>query len=203
MEPDGPLLTLDLCMAKNPKGVTVRRTPSWEAAYCEYFAARQRAFMRTAYGIVGNWSVAEEATQATFAKLYAYWPRIEGDSIDAYARRVLVNTCIAASRKARREVSTEQVPEQQVEPDHGQRVDLLAAMRQLSPADRAVVTLRFLDDLSVADVSDALNVPPGTVKSRTSRALARLESLLTTGDNPENSPPGKGASLGKGRHHAA
>ena len=50
------------------------RTPRWEPAYCEYFAARQRSFMRTAYAMLGSWSAAEDATQQTFTTLYVRWP---------------------------------------------------------------------------------------------------------------------------------
>jgi RNA polymerase sigma factor (sigma-70 family) len=134
--------------------------------------------MRTAYGILGSWPTAEDATQATFTKLYAYWPRIRHDTVDAYARRVLVNTCIAASRASRREIASDSIPEALTESSPDERLDLLSAMRQLSARDRAVLVLRFLDDLSVADVAEVLELPAGTVKSQTSRALARMEAIL-------------------------
>src|SRR3954463_7698048 len=90
------------------------RTPRWEPAYCEYFAARQRSLMRTAYAMLGSWAAAEDATQQTFTTLYVRWPRISPDKIDAYARRVLVNTCIAVYRTRGREVLRDEVPERQV-----------------------------------------------------------------------------------------
>jgi DNA-directed RNA polymerase specialized sigma24 family protein len=130
------------------------RAPAWEQEYCEYFAARQRSFMRAAYAMLGSWPAAEDAVQSTFTALYVRWPRITGDGPDAYARRVLVNTCIDISRRRRRELVTDRLP------------------------DRAVVALRYLEDLSVRDVAVALDLPEGTVKSRSSRALARLEQLL-------------------------
>ena len=74
------------------------RTPRWEPAYCEFFAARQQPFMRTAYAMLGSWAAAEDATQQTFTALYARWPRIARDKTEAYARRVLVNTCISVYR---------------------------------------------------------------------------------------------------------
>lgn len=158
----------------------MRRHPEWESAYCDYFAARQRSFMRIAYTIVGNWPAAEDATQSTFTKLYVYWPRVsKSDSVDAYARRVLVNTCIAESRHSRHEFATDQIPEQAGIQEPADRLDLLAAMRQLSARDRAVLALRFLEDLSVADVSAVLELPEGTIKSQTSRALGRLEAILS------------------------
>ena len=63
--------------------------------------------------------------------------------------------------------------------DPGDRLDLAAALAGLSTTDRAVLALRFLDDLPVADVAAVLRMPEGTVKSRTSRALARLHTVLT------------------------
>jgi RNA polymerase sigma-70 factor (sigma-E family) len=154
------------------------RTPRWEAAYCEFFEARQRSFMRTAYAMLGNWAAAEDATQQTFTALYAKWPGISPDRIEAYARRVLVNTCIAVYRQRGHEVLIGQVPERVVREDHDERLALFAALSQLTTRDRAVLALRFLDDLPVAEVALVLGVPEGTVKSQTSRALGRLQSVL-------------------------
>jgi RNA polymerase sigma-70 factor (sigma-E family) len=154
------------------------RTPRWEPAYCEFFAARQRSFMRTAYAMLGSWTAAEDATQQTFTALYAKWPGISPDRIEAYARRVLVNTCIGIYRQRSREILRGEVPERGVREEHDERLALLAALTQLTARDRAVLALRFLDDLPVAEVAAILDVPEGTVKSQTSRALGRLQSVL-------------------------
>lgn len=154
------------------------RVPAWEGEYCEFFAARQRSFMRAAYAMLGSWSAAEDAVQSTFMALYARWPRITSGSPDAYGRRVLVNACIEISRRRRREVVTDRVPDREVE-DEPTNVDLMSALARLSVRDRAVVALRYLEDLSVRDVAAALDLPEGTVKSQSSRALTRLEQLLT------------------------
>jgi RNA polymerase sigma-70 factor (sigma-E family) len=156
------------------------RAPRWEAAYCEFFAARQRSFMRTAYAMLGSWAAAEDATQQTFTALYTRWPRIARDKVDAYARRVLVNTCIAVYKARGREVLRDDLPDGGVwSDDHDQRLVLLDALAGLSPRDRGVLALRYLEDLSVAEVSEALGLPEGTVKSQTSRALGRLQAALT------------------------
>ena len=157
------------------------RAPAWEQEYCDFFEARRRPLTRTAHAILGSWPAAEDATQQTFVQLYVHWPRIQRAAVDSYARRVLVNACFSSLRKARREVLADDVPDPAL-PDGGpateQRLDLAAALRRLSARDRAVLALRFLDDLPVAVVAEVLELPVGTVKSQTSRALARLESLL-------------------------
>ncbi len=163
------------------------RTPAWEAEYVEYVAARQRSFMRAAYAMLGSWPAAEDAVQTTLTELYARWPRISSGNPEAYGRRTLVNTCIGVSRKRRREVVTDRVPE--VATGDGQApVDLMDALARLSVRDRAVVALRYLEDLSVREVALALDLPEGTVKSQCARALTRLEALLSpaepTGGNP-------------------
>lgn len=161
------------------------RTPTWESAYCEFFAARQRPLMRTAYAILGSWSAAEDAAQTTFTQLYTHWPRIQPGAVDAYARRTLVHTCFRMARRRSRELSTAHPPERAGSdpgPDRAERADLLAALAGLSARDRAVLALRFLDDLSVAEVATLLDVPEGTVKSQTSRALDRLRDVLAAAE---------------------
>lgn len=156
------------------------RTPRWEPAYCEFFAARRRSYLRTAYAMLGSWTAAEDAAQQTFTALYARWPRIAAGQVEAYGRRVLVNTCIAVYRHRGREVPRAELPEVGVWEEHDQRLAVLSALAGLSARDRAVLALRFLEDLSVAEVAAALGLPEGTVKSRTSRALARLQQELDT-----------------------
>lgn len=154
------------------------RAPRWEPAYCAFFEARQRSFMRTAYAMLGSWAAAEDATQQTFTALYARWPSVSPDRIEAYARRVLVNTCMSVWRARGREVLHDEVPEQCVREDHEERMALLDALSGLLPRDRAVLALRYLEDLSVAEVAQVLGLPQGTVKSQTSRALVRLQSAM-------------------------
>lgn len=161
------------------------RAPRWEAAYCEFFEARQRSFMRTAYAMLGSWPAAEDATQQTFTALYTRWPRISPDKIEAYARRVLVNTCIGVYRVRGREVLREELPERATWEDHDERLQLLAALGGLTARDRAVLALRFLEDLSIAEVAQVLDLPEGTVKSQTSRALTRLQTVWGTTSRKE------------------
>lgn len=156
------------------------RAPTWEATYCEFFVSRERSFMRTAYAILGSWAHAEDETQQTFSALYVYWPRIRDGGHDAYARRILVNRCLSNLRKRRHETLTDEVPEPEAEPgaDLASHIDLRRALQRLSPRERVIITLRYLDDQPVAAVADILRVPEGTVKSQSSRAVARLRREL-------------------------
>jgi RNA polymerase sigma-70 factor (sigma-E family) len=166
----------------------VGRTPSWEAEYVEYATARRRSLMRAAYAMLGSTPAAEDAVQSTLTALYVHWPRVRTGNPDAYGRRTLVNTCIAMTRKRRREVVTDRVPE--VTTGDGQDgVDLMDALGRLPVRDRAVLALRYLEDLSVRDVAAALDLPEGTVKSQSARALARLEELLAPAQPTEGNRP--------------
>src|SRR5262245_11651724 len=109
------------------------RAPRWEPAYCEFFAARQHSLLRTAYAMLGSWSAAEDATQQTLTVLYARWPRISPEKVDAYARRVLVNTCFAVYRQRGREVLVDEPPDRVAVADHDERLALLTALAGLTP----------------------------------------------------------------------
>jgi RNA polymerase sigma-70 factor (sigma-E family) len=158
------------------------RRPVWERDYCAYFEARQRPFLRTAFAILGSWAAAEDVVQSTFTRLYVHWSRIHDETRDAYARRALVNACYTAARKAAREPVVAEVPDRGVDEREGVDPALMAALGQLSPKHRAVIVLRYLDDLSVAEVARVLDVPEGTVKSQAARALSRLETVLTSSE---------------------
>jgi RNA polymerase sigma-70 factor (sigma-E family) len=148
-----------------------------EAELDEYFAARAVAMRRTAYLVVPDWQTAEDMVQATFVKLYLHWPSIRLETVDADARRALVNQCLSHLRRHRRETLTDRVPEAAA-PSSESRLDLTTALALLPPSQRAVVALRFLDDLSVADTAAAMGVAEGTVKSHASRALDTLRRHL-------------------------
>ncbi len=90
------------------------RTPAWEGAYREFFVARQRSLMRTAYAILGSWPAAEDAVQTSFTQLYVHWPRIQPGAVDAYARRTVVNTCFRMAKVRNRETVTDRLPERPV-----------------------------------------------------------------------------------------
>ena len=148
-----------------------------EREFTEFYAASAAALRRTAYVVVRDWHVAEDLTQQAFAKLYVAWPRVREETRMAYARRTVVNECLSHLRRHQPETPTDAVPDRIVDaPDV--RGDLDAALLLLPARQRAIVALRFLDDLSVAEVGRLLGIADGTVKSQTNRALETLRKRL-------------------------
>jgi RNA polymerase sigma-70 factor (sigma-E family) len=155
--------------------------PSDSSDFREFVSARQGALRRTAYLLCGDWHTAQDLTQQTLAKLFVAWPRVRAvEAVDAYARQVLVRTYIDESRKRRNtELAVADIPDHGAEgPELETRIALMAALKQLSPRQRAVVALRFWDDMSVEATAEALGMKANTVKSDTARALAKLKGLL-------------------------
>jgi len=150
------------------------------AEFTGWVSVRQPALRRTAYLLcAGDGHAADDLTQATLAKLYVAWGRLrDHHSIDAYARRVMVNEHRSLWRRAsrRHEVVAERLPEQPVEAQEydGARDEVWALVQTLPRKQRAVIVLRYYEDLSEAEIADALGISAGTVKSQASRALAKL-----------------------------
>ena len=144
----------------------------------EFVLGSSTRLLRAAYLLTGDRHSAEDLVQDVLSRMYVAWPRI--DDPQAYARRALVHAATNRWRRAARR------PEVALETKHdlaspgldAERVDLLAALRQLPAGQRAVIVLRFLDDVSVDDTARALGCSAGTVKSQTARALPRLRALL-------------------------
>jgi RNA polymerase sigma-70 factor (sigma-E family) len=148
-----------------------------EREFTEFFAASAPALRRTAYVVVRDWHVAEDLTQQALAKLYVAWPRVAAQTRMAYARRVVVNECLSHLRRRRPETPTDAPPDRVVAA-HEPAPDLGRALASLPDRQRAIVALRFLDDLSVAEVGRLLGIADGTVKSQTARALDTLRQRL-------------------------
>lgn len=154
-----------------------------EAGFTEYVTARHDHLWRIAYALTGDRHRAEDLLQTALTKLYVAWPRVQAaDQPDAYARQVLVRANIDESRRPwRREVPVEAHAEAAAPaPAPGPDDVLLEALAQLAPMQRRCVLLRHWLDLSVAETAAELGVTEGTVKTHTSRGVARLQALLVT-----------------------
>lgn len=158
-----------------------------DADFSEYFAARVQRFRRLAFGMCGDWHGAEDLVQATFIQLYRRWRRVRPDTVDAYARRILLNLFLNGRRKNRRELVTSTPPDRAAPQGHDShdRIDLERVLSDLTPRQRAMVVLRFLEDLSVAEVASLLGVAEGTVKSQTARGVEALRAVLPSSTSKE------------------
>ena len=149
-------------------------------AFADFVAVRGQALQRTAYLLTGDWASAEDLLQTALARAYPRWSRITRDDPEAYVRKVLVNTWSSWwRRKWRGEYATETLPESAgADPcaDADRRRAVASALASLPPKQRAVVVLRFHEDMTEAQVAATLGISVGTVKSQTAKALAKLRS---------------------------
>ena len=131
-----------------------------------------------AYLLTGDRHLAEDAVQATLVRTYAAWRRVRRDDAFAYARRVLVNYLTDKWRRRLKEYPTDDLPEPGAEPDIANEVALrqwlTGALATLTLRERTVIVMRFLFDLPEETVARDLGISLGTVKSTSSRALAKL-----------------------------
>ncbi|MEV8508669.1 SigE family RNA polymerase sigma factor [Actinoplanes sp. NPDC051475] len=152
----------------------------------EVFAQVIRRWLRReAYDICGDWHEADDLVQVTLWKLHQRWDRLQRRAaLGAYARQVVLRSYLTEQRRAHRrlEVVRDAMGDATPAPDHLAAVDdraqLLPALQRLGPRQRAVVVLRFFNDLSVEQTARILGCTPGTVTSQTVRAIAALRRDL-------------------------
>jgi RNA polymerase sigma-70 factor (sigma-E family) len=158
--------------------------------FTAYLEARQARLLRTAYLLTGDLHQAEDLLQTSLAKLYLAWDRVnDRASVDAYVRRIMVNELNSIWRRPwrRREITTDVVPERA--PVHDRYDEGVAAavwdvVQTLPRRARAVIVLRYYEQLSEAETAEVLGIAVGTVKSQTSRALAALRERTPTELDP-------------------
>src|SRR5436305_12619901 len=149
------------------------------ASFAEFVGSRGQALQRTAYLLTNDWALAEDLVQTAVARAYPRWNRIAADDPEPYVRRILVNTWASWWRRRwRGEVPTDTLPERAAADDayagSDRRDALRAALARLPKRQRAIVVLRYHEDMSEAQVADVLGISPGTVKSQASRALVKM-----------------------------
>ncbi|HEY5051327.1 MAG TPA: SigE family RNA polymerase sigma factor [Acidothermaceae bacterium] len=143
----------------------------------------QARILRFAELLTGDRHVAEDLTQHSFAKLYASWRRLHTGNAEQYVRRCVINANTDRLRRGTwRESSRADIPER---PDHFDLVASLAehdfvmrALAELTQIERAVIALRYYNELSEAEIAGELNMPAGTVKSTAARALRKLRDVV-------------------------
>ena len=158
-----------------------------DAEFQAYMAARWPVLVRTAFLLTGDRFLAEDLAQTALTRVYASWRRVRrADDVDAYVRRVLVNANSGRFRKRRVAEHLVAVPQDgRSHAPHeplAERSALMAALAELPPRQRAVVVLRYWEDLSEREVASVLGCSTGTVKSQASKALARLRNSAVLAD---------------------
>ena len=154
-------------------------------AFDSFVAARGPVLLRTAFLLTGDRQLAEDLVQTALGKSWPRWSSMESGRHEAYVRRVMLTTYIAWWRRRwNAEYPTAELPEHaDAEQDVDRRRDLLAALGSLPRGQRAVIVLRYFEDLTERQTAEMLGCTVGTVKSQGARALSTLRNcaeLATT-----------------------
>lgn len=146
--------------------------------FVEFAQASSSWLRHAAYLLTGDHHAAEDAVQTTLVRTYAAWPWVRREDAAVYARRVLVNHVTDRWRRRLKEYPTETLPEQPASGDVADEVVrrqwLVRALAALTPREKVVIVMRYLFDLPETAVASDLGITVGTVKSTSSRALAKL-----------------------------
>ncbi|MFD5569646.1 SigE family RNA polymerase sigma factor [Streptomyces cadmiisoli] len=178
-------MTTPVCTSASTAATTARQTHPYAAypSFSSYVRARGPVLLRTARSLTANPCDAEDLLQTALTKTYVAWERIEDHrALDGYVRRALLNTRTSQWRKRKvDEFACDELPE----PDPVAAADdpaehqalhdaMWRAIMRLPARQRAMVVLRYYEDLSEAQTAEVLDVSVGTVKSAVSRALGKL-----------------------------
>lgn len=160
---------------------------SRDEEFTQFVAARQPHLRRVAYACCGDWHRADDLLQTALVKVYVAWSRIHDGGAEAYTRRVIVRANVDESRRPwRRErpglEGIEEPGRAGLPPE--ERSALFDALQDLPEMQRKVAVLRHWLGLSVAETAAELRISEGTVKSHSSRALDRLQKVLTSPTSP-------------------
>ncbi|GAA2346667.1 SigE family RNA polymerase sigma factor [Streptomyces kunmingensis] len=157
---------------------------SLERAFREFAEARTGQLFRSGCLLTsGDTHLAEDLVQETLGRMYVVWGRsaVRLGNPAAYAQTVLVRTFLAHQRRrSAGERPSDDLPEAVAAGagDPSLRLTLLDALRQLPPRDRAVIVLRYWEDRSIEETADALHLSSAAVRTRSTRALAKLRAQL-------------------------
>jgi RNA polymerase sigma-70 factor (sigma-E family) len=167
--------------------------------------------LRTAYLITWNLPEAEDSVQEALTRTAAHWPRVEKMVYPrAYVRRIVVNCAIAEAQKRIRRFDEvrlgaaallDDLRDDRFEAQLTQidtRSEILWLLKMLTPQQRAVLVLRYFEDLSEAEIADYLSIPVGTVKSTASRALEQLRREVSVAPSDPAKPSSSQRPLPKG-----
>jgi RNA polymerase sigma-70 factor (sigma-E family) len=147
------------------------------AAFDDFARGRMRELLRFAHVLTGDADRAADLVQDALERTLMAWPRIERkDDPEGYVRRAIVNRHVSIWRRLRRERLVAETPDQPYDDAGGRDGELWAALATLPPRQRAVLVLRYYEDMSEADCAAVMGCSVGTVKSQAWKALARLRA---------------------------
>lgn len=150
--------------------------------FTEFVTARRAALVRVAALLMsGDLARAEDVVQTALTRLYLAWPRVRPDTLDAYARRCVVNVATDDHRSLfrRREQVQARLPDvAAAEAGYGDQTAVLALLATLPAGMRAAVVLRYVEGLSVAETAEAMGCGEGNVRSQSARGLERLRAVF-------------------------
>ena len=152
--------------------------------FAEFAAGRSGALIRLAYVLTGDQNAAEDLLQTAFTKAAAHWGRIHSGP-EAYVRQIMYREQVSGWRRRarRRETAMADLPDKAAPvPDTSPEAQLILrdALRALPAGRRAVLVLRYLEDLPESQTAAVLGCSVGTVRSQTSRAIAQLRLALAS-----------------------
>ena len=153
-----------------------------EDEYAEFVAAALPGLLRFGHVLTGNAEAAEDLVQTALGRSLRAWRLRRIDDPRAFVRKVMVNSYASWHRRSRGQEWAVADPAGSVAEDHASRVDdrdaVWRALQVLPPRQRAVIVLRYYEDLTEAEIAMVMGTTTGTVKSQASRAMRRLAGLL-------------------------
>lgn len=171
-----------------------------DPSFSAFVSSGSARLLRSAYLLTGDRDHAEDLLQVALIRTARHWEKVR-DAPAAYAHRVLINLVHDRRRSLARRIV--EAPLDDHAAAHRPAADyanpvidhdvIVRAVKSLAPRQREVVVLRFFADLSVAETAKAISASPGSVKTHTSRALARLRELLSDDPEPLNHQIDRGA----------
>ena len=174
-----------------------------ETQFAEFVSARMPAVLRWAHLLTGDRGRAEDLVQHAFAATYRHWRRIEPAGAEAYVRRAVLNAHLSWWRRGWRAEQPVAEPPERAGPDLTGGVDerdaMWSALAELPPRQRAVLVLRYYEDLPEAEIARVLDIAPGTVKSQAAKGIARLRTLMPQSVRDEAAVSAQRAPTGTGR----
>jgi RNA polymerase sigma-70 factor (sigma-E family) len=169
-----------------------RRTRAWQRAphaeaFSEVVSRHTDDLARFAYVVCGDRALAEDVVAEALTEAWPRWRRGRIDDLVPYVRRSIVNEVYSRGRRRRLERREAELhrpagPDGRFEESVGDQQALWPLVARLPLQQRVVLVLRVIEDQSEAETAELLGVPAGTVKSRLSRALTALRTMVEEHD---------------------